>query len=623
MSGQLFRMPAFLARIRWSDRNTQMRAAAIVPIVFGLFSVLLGADTNWDLYNYHVYGPFALLNDKLDIDLAPAGFQGYFNPLLDLPVYLLNTNLPGIVAGFILGFLHGLCFVAVLGIVRCVLSEMGPEQRWLQLFIAAFCCLTPNFLTGIGNSMGDNTTALFSLFSIYVLVANWSVLGRWSVSGFLLFSVAGLLAGLAVGLKLTNGVSALAICIALLCYPAAVLARLRGSFIFGLGVLAGTALTGGYWMFEMWTRFGNPLFPQFNSIFPNELAQPSMVADMRWLPQGLAEYLLWPFIFSMDSHRVGELTITQIIWPIAYVLFIAYILRWCWLKLTRRPVLYPDSRATFLLAFVAVGYLLWMPLFSIFRYTVAIEVLLPLAIFILLRSLTDTTRAVKLSVWILPLSTALMLIAGLPNWGHEPWAEPLYRVEQPVLEEPDRTTVLIAYVRKKRPLPWMVSQFSPKISFIGIENSFPGTEKYLEKARSMVRSRGGQVYVMASAETNKRARRMQRFADAVDWLGLTASANGCGLLKSTVKKLDLRATVRDEAGGNGTLCRLGLSPRDEVDVGAANREYVELARQMVGRAGFTLDTQSCATYAASIGGSGESYQFCKATLVEVALQPKR
>lgn len=616
MSGQFFRIPVFLGRIRWNDRDTQVRAAVIVPIIFGLFSILLGADTNWDLYNYHVYGPFALLNDKLDIDLAPAGFQGYFNPLLDLPVYLLNTHLPGTVAGFVLGFMHGLCFIAVLGITRCVLRDADGEQRWVQLFIAIFCCLTPNFLTGIGNSMGDNTTALFSLFSIYVLMTNWSSLEKWSIRAMAILVSAGLLAGLAVGLKLTNGVSALAICIALLCYPASPFARLRGSFVFGIGVLIGTVMTGGYWMFEMWTRFGNPLFPQFSSIFPNELAQPSMVADMRWLPQGIWEYVFWPFIFSMDSHRVGELTIKQVIWPIAYVLFIAYVVRFCWLKLTRRPTRNLEPRAAFVLTFVAVAYLLWMPLFSIIRYTVAIEMLLPLAIFILLASLLHEVLAVKISAWLLPVATAFMLIAGLPNWGHEPWAEPLYKVEQPALEEADKTTILIAYVREKRPLSWMVSQFSPKIAFIGIENSFAGTEKFLEKARSIARSRGGQIYVMASAETSKRARRMQRFADTADFLGLTASTSGCGFLKAAVERLDLRAAVYDGAGANGALCRLGLRPQDEVDVSAANREYVELARQMVGRAGFTLDPQSCTTYAASIGGSGESYQFCRATLAD-------
>ncbi len=34
-------------------------------IVGGTVSVLLGQDANWDLKNYHLYNPFAFLNDRL------------------------------------------------------------------------------------------------------------------------------------------------------------------------------------------------------------------------------------------------------------------------------------------------------------------------------------------------------------------------------------------------------------------------------------------------------------------------------------------------------------------------------------------------------------------------------
>ncbi|MGX5666354.1 hypothetical protein ACWKW9_10320 [Rhizobium daejeonense] len=618
MYGQISsRLSAFTGRIRWSDRDVQMRAAFIVPIFFGFFSVVLGADTNWDLYNYHVYGPFALLNGKLDIDLAPAGFQGYFNPLLDVPVYLLNSFLPGFVTGFILGFLHGLSFVPLLGIARTVLDGLGEKQRWLPLFLALAGCLTPNFLTGIGNGMGDNTTALLILFAVWLLIANWQRLENLAPLAVGVLGLAGLLGGFAVGLKLTNGASALAVCIALLCYPSSIFSRLRIAFIFGVGVLAGTALTGGYWMFEMWTRFGNPLFPQFGSLFPNELANPSMIADTRWLPKSILEYFLWPFIISLNSRRAGEMNFTQFIWPVAYVLYFVHFVRWAWLRISERKSPARDPRGTFVLAFVAISYVIWMLIFSIFRYTIAIEMLLPLAIFLLLARFLPEIRAARVSAWLVSLSTILMVVSGVPNWGHESWGEPHYAVELPPLDDPKSMTVLMPAMPKKRPLGWVISQFSPEIAFIGIENSFPASNKYRERGLEIAGQRGGSIYVMVNGEASKRARRMKGFADTVDWLGLTASTNGCGLLKAAVEKFDLRAAVSDNgAKANGALCRLGLRPQDEVDVGAANKEYVELARQMVGRAGFTLDPQSCTTYAASIGGSGESYQFCRAALAD-------
>lgn len=57
----------------------------IVPIAFGLYSIHLGRDANWDLQNYHWYDPYALLNWRYDRDVAPAMGMSFFSPLLYLP----------------------------------------------------------------------------------------------------------------------------------------------------------------------------------------------------------------------------------------------------------------------------------------------------------------------------------------------------------------------------------------------------------------------------------------------------------------------------------------------------------------------------------------------------------
>src|SRR5262245_2821872 len=67
------------------------------PLVLCLFvgaaaSVGLGQDANWDLRNYHLYNPFAFLNDRFWVDLIPAGVQSTFNPLIDLPYFILATG---------------------------------------------------------------------------------------------------------------------------------------------------------------------------------------------------------------------------------------------------------------------------------------------------------------------------------------------------------------------------------------------------------------------------------------------------------------------------------------------------------------------------------------------------
>jgi len=72
---------------------TSRFAVFMVPLLFGCYSLWLGADSNWDLHNYHLYGAFAFLNGKLSTDFAVAGLPSYFNPLLDTLVYALNAHL--------------------------------------------------------------------------------------------------------------------------------------------------------------------------------------------------------------------------------------------------------------------------------------------------------------------------------------------------------------------------------------------------------------------------------------------------------------------------------------------------------------------------------------------------
>ena len=58
----------------------------------GCLSILLRQDNNWDLRNYHLYSAWALLNGRAGMDIAAAGIQSFFNPLLDLPYYMLAVK---------------------------------------------------------------------------------------------------------------------------------------------------------------------------------------------------------------------------------------------------------------------------------------------------------------------------------------------------------------------------------------------------------------------------------------------------------------------------------------------------------------------------------------------------
>jgi hypothetical protein len=604
---------------RWSqlkalDLNSsrvRARALVLVPVLFGLYSLLLGADANWDLFNYHLYNPFAWINGKLSIDFAPAGMQSFFNPMLDVGVYWLNTHLPSRVVGFAMGALHGLVFVLLFHIARFAVPQRAPEDaNRVPLLLALAGALSPSFLTGIGNSMGDDTTALLILASLLLLLANWESLSSVRLRGWLVVAACGFVCGLGVGLKLTNAIFAVALCVALLAYPASAAVRVRLAFVFGVGSLAGFAVTGGYWLFYMWRLFGNPFFPLFAKWFPNSLTVP-LNGDLRWLPRNLLETVLWPFLIAADPRRVGESPVRQIVWPLVYALFWIWVAACAIARFRGRGMARLDARSRFVIVFVALGYVLWMKGFSIYRYVVAIEVLTPIVTFVLLQRLLDDRLARRVAAWIIGGAVAVTVLGGVRTWGHEGWADPLYHAELPALAEPARTTAII--YSETTAWAWLATRFPVDVAFTQIDSSFPRGPAFDERVREMVRSRGGPAFALIDGSYNWRADSMVRTNAILDSVGLTSGAGGCGALRWTVDRLRLRASYRDDPAGP-KRCHLGLRADDVRDSDAENRSLADRAALAFGRYGFVLDTASCARYRAGIGKGVTVYQWCRVSL---------
>lgn len=607
-----------LLMLGWTKRlNTsgaQAWACVLVPLACGLLSLAYGVDANWDLFSTHLYNPYAWLNGRLDLDLAPAGFQTYFNPLLDVPYWWMSQHWPAPLVGFLMGAVHGLNFILLLGIARAVLPKLPDEDRYrLPLLLALAGCLTANFLSVLGNSMGDDATALFILGSLLLLLRAWEHLQEGRRRAVPALLLAGLVAGLGAGLKLTNSPYALALCLALFTLPLAWMGRLRLAFLFGIGVLIGLSITAGYWWEEMWSQFHNPLFPMFSSMFPNPLSRPIGIADTSWLPKNLFETLFWPFIFSWDSHRVGQVHLRQFIWALAYVLFWWWTMRAVERRMRGRSAeARTEPRALFVIATVAAGYLIWMALFSIYRYLVPMELLAPLLVFLLLREIRPYMSARRVSAWALSLATLGVVLGGVNTWGHEPWSARAYAVDAPVLDQPEKTTVLV--MGHEAPLSWLAAYLPPQLSFVGLAKGFPETKAYVEKARGMIAARGGPVYVLVPANRNWRLEDVQRAEALADRWGLVRGEHGCAALSSLTTHLHLHAVVVAAPADDTTdRCRLGLLPEDQMDIAAADRESAGRVADLLQRYRMTLDPQGCTTYTAHVGAAVYPYQWCRVT----------
>jgi hypothetical protein len=593
--------------------HASTRAMFIVPLCFGLVSLVLGADRNHDLLNYHLYDAFAFLHGRLDQDLAPASFQSYFNPLVDLLYYSMALHWPAWLTGFTMGVLHGLNFVLLLGIARRVLPDLPAEDRnRLPLLLALAGCLTSNFLSELGNSMGDNTTALLEFTALLTVLAGWERLlegGRRAVGVMLL---AGVLAGVGAGLKLTNGSYALALCLGLIVLPCRPWQRIKLGSLFAVGVLLGLALSGGYWYFLLWQHFGDPLYPQYSVLFPNELVHPVGTIDTHWPPKGFTTTLLWPFLFSLEPSRVGQIHLRQILWPLLYVLF----LLWGALAVGRRlrPGVDGDRRQLYVIVYVGLGFLLWMEVFGVFRYLVPVEMVAPLVVFLLFRRCFDYPVAHRLAAWCVGVATLVVVAGGTSTWGHEAWKSPMFSADIPPIEHPATTTVI--FVSGKIPYAWLAPQFPEDVTFFGLHRAFPDSKLFKARMHSIVTTRGGPVYAVLRAYFASRADTIARQNEWAEMLGLEDGRRGCDFLGWATDHLHLRAQMRD-TDATGTRCAFAMLLDDQEDTATEDRTSVAAYAAIFGYYGFRLDPESCQVYMARIGAGSIPYQWCRVEEVQV------
>lgn len=525
----------------------------LIPILFGLFSLKLGQDYNWDLRNYHLYNAFAFLNGKIELDLAPAQMQTYFNPTIDLLYYGLVKSLPGQLVSFVMGALHGLNFILVLTIARSLLpAEKGIG---MPLFLALAGMLGNSFISQVGNTTGDNLTALAVLGALALLLRCWPRLhAGGGAKGLLL---AGALMGVGVGLKLTVAIFALAMCASLLALPLRAVLRLRAAVMFGAGVAAGMALAGGHWYWKMWSLFGNPVYPQFNKFFHSPLAAPITVADTRFLPHGLIEYLLWPVIFTLKPIRVSEIEVADPVWLLLYVGSAALVVKFFMMR-NAAPAAIPEVRAPngrmrLAVSFFVLSFVFWMFLFSIYRYLVPIELLAPLMLWLLAQALLPRAMAVKVVAFLL----LIVVGSNFPraNWGYASLTTTSFKAVVPKFPNPSGSIVFT--VDYFAPLGWLLTLMPKELPVVGLGSNFPESDAFKQRVVAMARASTGPLYAI-----------FQKTGSTVEAVHSAASQ-------------------------------------------ARDRELLHTAIDVTSRYGLTLDPSDCTVYPASIGGHADYFKLCR------------
>ncbi|WP_424681617.1 glycosyltransferase 87 family protein [Frateuria sp. YIM B11624] len=581
------------------DARAYRRAFLWLPLLLGLASLALGQDSNWDLRNYHLYNPYAWLHGRIGTDLAPAGMQSYFNPLLDVFQAGLYRALPAPLVGFLLGWLQGLNAILLIAIGRRVLPS-GTAARTV-VGLAAAGCMAAGFLSELGNAMGDNLTALLVLGGFLL------VLGSDGTHERRRLLAAGVLVGLATGLKLTNALYALGLGVTLLLVPARQGRRLLPALWLGVGGVAGLALTSGYWFWHLWQLFGNPLFPQFGSLWPNPLAAGTGVADLRFLPRTPWERLAWPLLIALEPSRVSEVPLPQLAWPVLYVLFLAWGACWAWHRwraFESTPLPWP---ARCLASFVGLGFIIWMAVFSIYRYLVPIELLAPLLCWVLLRHLLPSRWPARVAVVVVAAIAVVGLGGYRHTWGHAGWADTAFRVEQPPLPPAALAHGTVLLVGTE-PMAWRIPFLPGALAYVGIGTNFPAGPAYRPRVQAILRERGGEVWAMLPAADYPRGNYVAKLNDGAGWLGWNDDAAGCARLDRLRVRFRLRAALTATPGGG---CRFTLREEDRVDLAPLDRATQAQALQALAPYRLRFAPAGCRRLGSWIGRSSVPYLWCK------------
>ena len=445
------------------------------PLAVAALALWLGQSTSWDLRNYHWYNPYALLGGRMGFDAAVAHHATYYNPLIDLPLWLVAHLGPGWAAALFLGLVQGLNFSFLYLLARDALAPEIAMRRGLAALIAVLGVTGGYAVILTGTTYYDNVVSIPILAALWLLVKHRLTLeaGDFAAARRVV-AIAGALAGFAVGLKLPTAPFGLAILAAVAFAPMPHGRRAALVFWCGLAAFGALMLASGWWFLVLWRETGNPLFPYFNDVIGSSLILESSYRDTRFLPETALEALAFPFRAALDWRVSSDWPVSD--WRIAFAYLavpLALIAAAAGLR-AAAPVV-PRGAARILFAFAAAAYLSWLAVFAIYRYLAPLEMIAPLLIVAALGSLALPHAARRAAIL-----AALAGAAGLTTLyagPREPFAARMVEVEAPAIARPEASLALMTGVE---PMGFVVPAFPPEVAFLRVDGFLVGPERRTE-----------------------------------------------------------------------------------------------------------------------------------------------
>ena len=442
------------------------------PLAIAALAVWLGQSTSWDLRNYHWYNPYALLTGRMGFDVAVAHHATFYNPLIDLPLWAVGHIAPAWAAAAFLGLIQGLNFSFLYLLGRDALPPETPARRLVAALIAAMGVAGGYAVVLAGTTYYDNVVSVPVLAALWLVVRRRLDLdvGPWRDARRTAI-LAGLLVGLAVGLKLPTAPFGLAILAAIALAPTMHARRVALVFVCGLAAFVGLLVTSGWWFLVLWRETGNPLFPYFNDVIGSTLILDASYRDTRFLPHDALDALIFPFRFSLDWRVSSDWPVNDWRIAVAYVLIPLALVAGALRAASAAPLM-PWRTARILFGFAAAAYVSWIVVFGIARYIAPLEMLSPLLIVAAI-GLAPVGAAARWGA-VAAVFVAILAATTLYKGPRAPFADSFVEVAPPPVARPDATLAVMTGVE---PMAFVIPFFPPDIAFLRVDGYLVGPEE--------------------------------------------------------------------------------------------------------------------------------------------------
>ena len=416
-----------------------------------------GQDINFDLLNYHFYQGYFLTNGRFMQDMAAAGAHSFLNPTADALVYLSLTHLPFPLSAWVFLLIQLASIPAIVLLAKEVASGLGYPRAFVPAIPAVvLCLLAPLWWSELGTSFIESWTAPLIIYGVYLLFSAY----KGAALSMTRIAMAGVLFGLAVGLKWTNGPFAASgfLMLVPLLYRSGFRVSVLAVFYFLAGCGVGFLPTA-WWNWYLWSEWGNPVFPYYNAIFKSEFWDFTNWNNYKWHFSSFQEFLTFMVQAAWGTTRTAQITFADARFLFVTMLVPAAIL--C------KPAMRLNRQLMAFMLFMASSLLLWVLMFSIHRYLVPFELLLGLLIWILVARIVECDWLRKSVMLGLCVCTALLI--KVPDWGHIPMAmgekNPFSIENEEIYATPARY-IVVGYT-----ISYVLPSLHPDSKFYGVHGS--------------------------------------------------------------------------------------------------------------------------------------------------------